>query len=105
MDAGMDMEFPGNKAGRHCDRVEIHCGTHPVGMTDADNLSDNHFQFKPTSIVSRKLRTRLFEKKKPGVGTEAGHRARSRAYWLSPCGETAGRHQRRMLSRPKRRAR
>jgi hypothetical protein len=34
MDAGMDMTFPGGKANWRCDRVGIHCGTHPVGMTD-----------------------------------------------------------------------
>jgi hypothetical protein len=35
MDAGMDMDFPVGKANWHCDRVEIHCGTHPVEMVNA----------------------------------------------------------------------
>lgn len=34
MDAGMDMDFPVGKANWRCDRVEIHCGTHPVEMVD-----------------------------------------------------------------------
>ncbi|MBX4891977.1 hypothetical protein [Rhizobium bangladeshense] len=28
----MDMDFSVGKANWHCDRVEIHCGTHPVEM-------------------------------------------------------------------------
>ncbi|WP_259665980.1 hypothetical protein [Rhizobium lentis] len=38
MDAGMAMDFPVGKANWHCDRVEIHCGTHPVEMVDGGNL-------------------------------------------------------------------
>ncbi|MGR9385652.1 hypothetical protein ACU8MA_05315 [Rhizobium leguminosarum] len=34
MDAGMEMDFPVGKANWRCDRVKIHCGTHPVEMVD-----------------------------------------------------------------------
>ncbi|MBB2705430.1 MULTISPECIES: hypothetical protein [Rhizobium] len=34
MDAGMDLNIPVGKANWRCDRVEIHCGTHPVEMID-----------------------------------------------------------------------
>ncbi|MBB3356182.1 hypothetical protein HJB79_14145 [Rhizobium lentis] len=34
MDADIDMDFPVGKANWHCDRVEIHCCTHPVEMVD-----------------------------------------------------------------------
>ncbi|MBB4237561.1 hypothetical protein [Rhizobium esperanzae] len=38
MDAGMD--FPVGKANWHCDRVEIHCGTHPVEMIDGGEFRE-----------------------------------------------------------------
>jgi hypothetical protein len=34
MEAGMDVIFLDCKAKRRCDRDEIHCGTHPVGIAD-----------------------------------------------------------------------
>ncbi|MBX4932028.1 hypothetical protein [Rhizobium bangladeshense] len=36
----MDMDFPVGKANWHCDRVEIHCGTHPVEMVDGGQFRE-----------------------------------------------------------------
>ncbi|MDR9813263.1 hypothetical protein [Rhizobium hidalgonense] len=41
----MDTDFPIGKANWHCDRVEIHCGTHPVESM-AGNLGNECVQFK-----------------------------------------------------------
>ncbi|WP_179213823.1 hypothetical protein [Rhizobium sullae] len=43
MDAGMDMTFPGGKANWRCDRVEIHCCTHPVEMIDCRQFKRRMF--------------------------------------------------------------
>ncbi|WP_168333959.1 hypothetical protein [Rhizobium anhuiense] len=40
MDAGMDMDFLVGKANWRCDRVEIHCGTHPVEMIDGGEFRE-----------------------------------------------------------------
>jgi hypothetical protein len=40
MDAGMDVDVPVGKANWRCDRVEIHCGTHPVEMIDGGQFRE-----------------------------------------------------------------
>ncbi|MBB4167083.1 hypothetical protein [Rhizobium sp. BK538] len=46
MDAGMDKGLPNGKANWRCDRGEIHCCTHPVGIGDGRNLGGHHAEIK-----------------------------------------------------------
>ncbi|MBB4194222.1 hypothetical protein GGE45_003840 [Rhizobium aethiopicum] len=61
----MDMDFPVGKANWHCDRVEIHCGTHPVEMVDGGNLGEEGVGFKAKWPTCRLLFSAGFVRRLP----------------------------------------
>ncbi|MBX5227723.1 MULTISPECIES: hypothetical protein [unclassified Rhizobium] len=52
----MDMDFPVGKANWHCDRVEIHCGTHPVEMVDAGQFRKERPKVQGKAAILHSLR-------------------------------------------------
>ncbi|MBW9118412.1 hypothetical protein JNB88_32975 [Rhizobium cauense] len=54
----MDKGLPNGKANWRCDRGEIHCCTHPVGIGDDRNLGGHHAKIKAADdrMTSLKLR-------------------------------------------------
>ncbi|WP_010069082.1 hypothetical protein [Rhizobium sp. CIAT894] len=50
------MDFPVGKANWHCDRVEIHCGTHPVEMVDGGEFREESHRVQGTAAILHSFR-------------------------------------------------